>query len=61
MHSLLTLECYTIHGNQFLLHNVESHFYEVILYEKIKMHIPFLSLKKVCGMLEIMEKQFQSN
>lgn len=46
MHNLLISECYTIHRNQFLLHNVESYFYEVILYEKIKMHISFLSLKK---------------
>lgn len=36
MHDLLISECYTIHRNQFLLHNVESYFYEVILYEKNK-------------------------
>lgn len=31
-----------------------------LLYEKIKTHT-FVSKKNFCGMLEIMEKQFQTN
>lgn len=44
MHNLFNFGVLSIHGNQFLLHNVESNLYGVILYEKIKMHIPFLCL-----------------